>query len=1026
LENALPNPRFSGASLAWAQSRLWRSVLAAGLVTLLGVVVALSLDLWQLQAAFEALPRNPTTVVAMALGYSAAFWLRALAWRALLTTHINTGRLFSILQTSLLLNHALPFKLGEVARPYLATRKGVPAAEAATTTVLARLGDFAALALIAAVAIPLGVIPAAAAVPVAAFGVLCAGAVATLALLRRSVPAFTPPAVRDKVVAVQDALRQVSPRRAAIAAPLVLTSWLLESCVLYGTAHLLGADVGIATAMGATAVTILFQVVQATPGGLGVYEASLTSVLALHGLPAGEALTVALVTHGFKFAYSFSVSLPFALVEGVGALRGGSALPKAASRLEIVAARTWNVFNEGKPFTPVFALAMLLLLSLPHTTDLAYWARFAAALLAMAPLALVFFRFDFPLKLRAALWVHLAVFLLAFRFVDPWAVGLVLTAYLAFTVLMWGTVYYHLRIGTPWTNFLRFWRLVLENPDPTSGNFQEQTPKLLILVLGALYLTRNFEPAPVLGIEAFTAIVALSALLVHQWFFRWVPPLPQTPAPSPPLEGRISRRFIVIAIDGCRADRLLEASTPCIDRLRAEGTDFRDVSTVYPARTVTCFTSMLTGAAPHVHGMHSNFVPRLGVKCDSVFAALRRNGMSGKLVGIAHLIDAFGDDVRSVTAVMDNDDIDDALVAQAKRVMQDEDPDLLVLQLLSVDQTGHARGSYYPEYLRKIEETDRKVEAFLAWCEAQGFLEDATVLITADHGQGIGIGGHGHMSPPEITIPCVLWGAGVEPGTTSDEPRSITDIAPTITHYLGIEAPAHSVGSPLLPASNAEQPVVFVIPARNEADNLGAVLARLAQTAPEGYRAVVVDDGSTDSTAEVAESHGALVLRHERSRGLGAALRAGLRTARQLNARAVVYLDADGEYDSADAAAVLAPIESGEANYVLGRRAGHNDMRPVRRLGNTIFSALLSLACGRRVRDGQTGFRAFSARAVAVAEIVHDYNYAQVLTMDLLRKGMRMAEVPVTYRRRKQGRSFIGLQYLWRVPLGMAREMLAD
>src|SRR5690606_38599345 len=174
----------------------------------------------------------------------------------------------------------------------------------------------------------------------------------------------------------------------------------------------------------------------------------------------------------------------------------------------------------------------------------------------------------------------------------------------------------------------------------------------------------------------------------------------------------------------------------------------------------------------------SNFVPSLGVKCDSLFAALRRAGMTGRLVGIAHLIDAFGDDVKTVTAVMDNDDIDDGLVARAKEVMTEEDPELLVLQLLSVDQTGHARGSYYPEYLRKVEATDRKIEEFLGWCEASGYLDGATVLITADHGQGIGIGGHGHMSPTEIQVPCILWGTGVPAGVTVAEPRFITDIAP--------------------------------------------------------------------------------------------------------------------------------------------------------------------------------------------------------------------------------------------------------
>jgi hypothetical protein len=530
--------------------------------------------------------------------------------------------------------------------------------------------------------------------------------------------------------------------------------------------------------------------------------------------------------------------------------------------------------------------------------------------------------------------------------------------------------------------------------------------------------------------EAFALITAIGALLVHQWFFRWVPALPQSPAPVSTPAGRISKRFIVIAIDGCRADRLREATTPCIDRLRAEGTDYTNMATVYPARTVTCFSSMLTGASPVVHGMRSNFVPSLSVKCDSVFEALRRGGLDGKLVGIAHLIDAFGDDVRTVTAVMDNDDIDDGLVARAKQVMTEEDPDLLVLQLLSVDQTGHARGSYYPEYLHKIEVTDQKIEAFLVWCRERGYLDEATVMITADHGQGIGIGGHGHMSPTEIYIPCVLWGAGVERGVVSDEARFITDIAPTITRYLGVEPPADNVGTPLMPDATpaAERPVVYIIPAHNEAENLPTVLGRIAATAPNPFRVVVVDDGSSDETAAIAREHGADVVTHETNRGLGAALRTGLREARALNAHAAVYLDADSEYDAAEAQRLLDPIERDEADYVLGSRfrARHEGMTVARRIANAGFSVLLSLLCGRWISDGQTGYRAFSARAIAVAEIVHDYNYAQVLTMDLLRKGMRMSEVPVSYQKRRRGRSFVSLQYLWRVPVGMAREMLAD
>ncbi len=170
---------------------------------------------------------------------------------------------------------------------------------------------------------------------------------------------------------------------------------------------------------------------------------------------------------------------------------------------------------------------------------------------------------------------------------------------------------------------------------------------------------------------------------------------------------------------------------------------------------------------------------------------------------------------------------------------------------------------------------------------------------------------------------------------------------------------------------------------------------------------------------------------HARTRGLGAALRTGLAAARDLRPRAVVYLDADGEYDPADTPALLAPIEAGTADYVSGsrflgaRRGRPQGMRRGRRIGNRLFSALLSVLAGRRVSDGQSGMRAFGPRALAVAEIVHDYNYAQVLTLDLLHKGMRMVEVPIAYRYRADGRSFVGGEYLWRVPLGIAREMWA-
>ena len=766
----------------------------------------------------------------------------------------------------------------------------------------------------------------------------------------------------------------------------------------------------------------------------------MTLALHEHGVALDDALTLAVLTHGLKFAYSYTLAPGFVLLalgdmsalNPLKRLRGASDGTKSASGFEVVAARLWNVLNEGKPFTPVFVVGILGLLSLPLLTDGEYWLRAGLALLALAPLFLVFYRFDFPLKLRAALWAYLALFLAVFRFLDATAIALVLGIYLIFTVLLWGSVYYHLRIGTPLTNFTRFWRLVLENPDPTSGNFLEQIPKTLILVLTFRMIVERPDPGSLAAVGVFCLGIAASALLFHQWFFTW-PPAPSLASTRLRADGQrqLCKRFIAIVIDGCRTDRLTEADTPYIDHLRRTGADYVNTSTVYPARTVTGFSSMLTGAPPKVHGMRSNFVPNLGVKCESIFDSLKASGMKGKLVGIAHLVDAFGhENVETVTAVTHNDDIDNALSGRARAVMERDDPDLLALQLLSVDQTGHARGSYNSEYLSKIETTDRIIQDFLDWCRDSGYLEDATVLITSDHGQGIGIGGHGHMSPTETYVPCILWGAGVERTGEINEPRSVMDVAATIAYFLGCRPPSQSVGQVLGVSDDGEglRPLAVVIPAFNEAENLPDTLTQTRALHVAGARIIVVDDGSRDATAEVAHEYGAdIVVRHETNRGLGAALRTGLATARDIDARAAVYIDADGEYSPSQIPDLLAPIEAGEADYVLGSRyLGTRENQPFLRLaGNLVFTGMLCVAAGRRISDGQTGFRAFSRRALECAEIIHDYNYAQVLTLDLLKKGMRLREVPVSHRQRTKGRSFIGPKYLWRVPTGMIKEMLS-
>jgi Sulfatase len=468
---------------------------------------------------------------------------------------------------------------------------------------------------------------------------------------------------------------------------------------------------------------------------------------------------------------------------------------KPASKFEIAAARIWNVLNEGKSFHPIFVVGTFLLL---HVTELAseeFWGQALPSLWLTIPLVLLFIYYDFPLKLRWALWGFLAAFLLVFRFMDLGALLLALGLYAFFTVFFWGTFYYHLRTGAPKTNFLRFWRLVLENPDSTSGNFLEQMPKALLALFTLEYLiTEPVSPGLVLG---FTAALGVASYLIHRKFFDWKPVYPDKPTRDVNHNEPLARRVIVVVIDGCRLDRFREAEKPYLERMMATGTVFQSVETVYPARTVVCFSSMLTGAPPEEHGISSNLVIKLGLRVESVFDALRKSGKKGRLVGIAHLIDAFGDDVASVTSVAHNDKIDQNLIAAAKRELTEQDPDLLVLQLLAVDQNGHTRGTYYPEYVERIEITDHLIDEFMGWCEERGYLDNTAVILMADHGQGRGIGAHGHLSEGERFVPFAMWGSGIAGGRTVEDPHSILDLAPTICYLLGVEPPSGSVGQVL-------------------------------------------------------------------------------------------------------------------------------------------------------------------------------------------------------------------------------------
>src|SRR5215217_7825849 len=709
-----------------------------------------------------------------------------------------------------------------------------------------------------------------------------------------------------------------------------------------------------------------------------------------------------------------------------------------AGGVEIWAARAWNVFNEGRPFGVVFPV---LVLACAAPLGLGPDGPLALALLGALAFAAVLACFSFPLRGRALLWVAA---LLCAPLLEPWRAPVLVAGALAgwafFTVVVWGSVYYHLRTGAPWLNGLRFWRLVVTNSDPTSGNALEQVPKIVLSLSAGTLLAEEPGAGALVSLALAGALCAAFGWVAWRRFARRLPRYPERAARPAERTSSRAQRVYVIVVDGANGERLWQADTPVIDRLARQGTEFLAVEPAYPARTVVCFSSMLTGAGPAEHGMRSNFAPRLGVRVDSIFDVLARHGRRGRLVGIAHLLDPFGGEaVRSVTSVQPTSEIDRSLCAEGRRVVDEEDPDLLVLQLLAADQLGHVRGVRSPEYLDQLAETDRRVGDFVAFLDERGRLEGATVILMADHGQGRGIGGHGHLDWGERPVPFVVWGRGAVPGAVSTEPRSVLELAATVTRLLGLPAPQAARGRPLVPVEDpnvepaAPRPrrhrCLAVAIARDEEAAVGGVLAAIPRRAcGMDVDLLLVDDGSRDATPDIARERGARVHSHPVSRGLGAALRAGLAIARDEGYSAAVYLDGDGEYDPGDFEGVLAPVARGRADYVLGSRfLGHRDgMSRHRELANRATSAVLGFLMETVTSDGQTGYRAFSARALAVARIAHDYNYAQVLTLSLWGHGIEPVEVPIRYRRRTSGRSFVRYpEYLARVAPAVWREWRA-
>jgi glycosyltransferase involved in cell wall biosynthesis len=221
--------------------------------------------------------------------------------------------------------------------------------------------------------------------------------------------------------------------------------------------------------------------------------------------------------------------------------------------------------------------------------------------------------------------------------------------------------------------------------------------------------------------------------------------------------------------------------------------------------------------------------------------------------------------------------------------------------------------------------------------------------------------------------------------------------------------------------------VVAIVPAWNEAGAIAAVIAEVGSVG-SAIEIVVVDDASTDDTAAIAERGGATVLRLPFNVGIGGAVQTGFRYALEQGYERAVRLDGDGQHDASQIPKILAPIEAGAADLVIGSRfvdAGGGYRPPfARRMGIRVFARLVSVLGGQRVTDTTSGFVALDRAGIELfaAQYPHDYPEVEA-TLVALRSGLRLVQVQVEMRERASGSSSItflrSLYYIVKVTLAL-------
>ena len=203
----------------------------------------------------------------------------------------------------------------------------------------------------------------------------------------------------------------------------------------------------------------------------------------------------------------------------------------------------------------------------------------------------------------------------------------------------------------------------------------------------------------------------------------------------------------------------------------------------------------------------------------------------------------------------------------------------------------------------------------------------------------------------------------------------------------------------------SQSKISVIIPAYNEADTIGDLVSSIRSLYPAA-EIIVIDDGSSDSTADVAKVAGAEVFSHPYNIGNGAAIKSGIRVAK---GNILVFMDGDGQHNPEDIARLIENIPL--YDMVVGARSVGDQASLGRALGNKLYNWFASYVAKFSIKDLTSGFRAVKATVARnfLYLLPNTYSYPTTLTLGVLRSGMSVKYIPIKARKRKTGRSNIKL-----------------